>query len=206
MNEHPDIEGNDNELARHCKVSQATITRLKNEQVENPKIQTLVTLARFFNVTTDQLIGTAPLFDDVNEKKGSYQRQMEIQQIPVILLSPVDIANVLNSTYYHKGEFMNILFESGERSFAIKIDSDQYKSLSTGETTIVFDPEAPIEFNKYVLVSFPDDLDYYIMQYIKMAGETYLKPIGESIPPISLSLSGATIHARAVKMINEKDM
>lgn len=206
MKEHPVVKGNDNEMYRQSGVSQATITRLKNEGVDNPKLHTLATIAKFFHITIDQLIGIAPLFSGINEKTNHYQKFMEIKRIPIIHLNPENITNVLSSTYQHKGELMNILFDAGERSFAIKTDDNRYSSLISNETTIVFDPDAPLEFNKFVLVSFPEDSDYYIMQYIKMAGEIYLKPIGESIPPISLSLSSATIHAKAVKMITEKDL
>lgn len=126
-------------------------------------------------------------------------------KIPVICFDHAEITTLLNSPNQYTGEFMKTFVECGEKSFAVVLD-ERHRSLDRPGTMIVFDPDEKPTLDRdcFVLVSFPNDPDHYeIMKYSKHAGDLCLENLSGRVQPISIKLTGAIVHARAVTRIGK---
>lgn len=54
----------ESELARKTGVCQPVIHRMASGETDNPKIKTLLPIARYFDISIDELIGDKPLIRD----------------------------------------------------------------------------------------------------------------------------------------------
>lgn len=78
-----------NGLASALKLTQQTIGKWEVEGAE-PSIKTLCTLADYFHVTTDQLLGRAPLPDTNERKEGKSVKRDTIERLEECLLAFVE--------------------------------------------------------------------------------------------------------------------
>src|SRR5215216_7490151 len=80
----------ESELARQTGVGQPVIHRMASGETDNPKIDTLRPIAKFFDISLEQLIGDIPL-----EKKSIFHVEREWFNIPLITL--MDVADWIAS-------------------------------------------------------------------------------------------------------------
>ncbi len=72
----------ESELARKINVPRATINRLVSGRTPDPRASTLNSIAEYFNVSVDQLIGKKPLLLDQSDSLAEIQNT----HIPIIKL------------------------------------------------------------------------------------------------------------------------
>ncbi len=169
------------QLARRVDLPSATVNRLITGTVKDPRISTLTSIAKYFNITFDQLLGYAPLPKQFNlaHNRFAYSFQMpvfELHQIHDKLEKEDEAAGRItwqSNDNYQQSEL-----------FAIRLEQANFEPhFLKGSTLIAHRSLAP-QINDYVLVSIQGK-EASIRKYYTESGETYLYPLRTELPVIN---------------------
>lgn len=133
-----------NELGRNLGIPAVTIKKIKNGENTNPTIATLRPIAAYFGLTISQLIGE-------DDKWIRYGLEVEKNYIQVPLLNWEQTLLWPSAIIMQKPTYLGINAKISERSFALKIESDDYKVFKK-DSIIFIDPEIHLASGLYVLV------------------------------------------------------
>jgi len=166
-------------LSKSLNVSYSTIHRLTQPD-SSPSIETLVKVAKYFNLSVAQVIGDIPLTEQ--------DEFIHIREIPIIDLKNVNEFlsqknNNTNSISSNKTLFASSKYESTDRAFAI-ISSDKFEPAFSRGTILLFD-QLSSDYknydNKYVIIMTTGS-DLSIKKLLIDNGDYYLKSINNDIP------------------------
>ena len=181
-------------LARALNIPRATINKIHAGKILDPRSSTLNMIASYFGITLDQLIGKAPLFNEVLVK---------FVQVPMISIDAIKSSNqilqninFINHNSWVLIEYDNKLENERLNLFAIKTESDAMLPYFDEKTTIIIDVLAKIENRKYVL-AYIKSIDDVILRQIFIDGTTkILKPINSIFEQTKL-----TPHDRIIGVV-----
>lgn len=169
------------ELARRVELPSATVNRLITGTVQDPRISTLKAIAKYFNISFDQLLGYAPLPKQFNLAHNRFAYSF---QMPVFELH--QIHNKLDSDDEAAGRITwqsNDNYEQ-EQLFAIKLEQANFEPIFLKGSTLIAHRGLAPQINDYVLVSIQGK-EATIRRYYTESGETYLYPLRSELPVIN---------------------
>jgi len=159
------------DLSKLTKVPQATIHRMLSGESKNPHKASLLPIADFFSVTVEQLLEAST---GVLSKLPSSNTE---NHVPVFLLKSL----ALNERKPHTTtEFSCENREEQSRIFATIIEDDSMSPLFPPGSTIILDPNRPIENGSYAVIKTTDQKILF-RQIIASGGDFYLKPLSPDI-------------------------
>lgn len=179
------------ELAKESKISYSATYRLVHGE-SNPNLDTLLRIAKVFNVTVSQIIGDLPIL--------SYN--YSIQSIPIIDWQ--DITNFLNNTESYKLKTTNNFLLSSQNIISNKCFA-LYSNVKTNhlfctETILIFDTlnKKLEEYDsKFILVSDTNEIP--VMKKLCIEGsKIFLQSVNPTIPACEL-LNPHTVQAYLVQ-------
>ncbi|WP_163836652.1 helix-turn-helix domain-containing protein [Spartinivicinus ruber] len=168
-------------LSKLTGVPIATISRLLNNHSANPTVNTLVPIAKFFNVSIDQLLG-------LNSTRNS-QHTLNTLNDQAAALLPVIVMSALNQYLsQHDTTECNRQFEwirTGYRlaghGLAVKIDTDFYSPSFQKDSVIIVDCEIQAQNGDIILLSNRLDGGFYIRQYFRDNNDEFIRTINPDI-------------------------
>jgi transcriptional regulator with XRE-family HTH domain len=179
-------------LARMLGMPRATINKIRSGKILHPTSSTLTLIAGYFNITVDQLIGSAPLFN---------ASAIKIIHIPVIKCEDLKFSQYV----FSKINFVNhdkwISLENNDeenigsfRLFATKLKGGAMLPYFDDNTTLIIDRLSPILNRKYVLayISKTDEILLRQIFFIENSRQI-LKPLNKKFAEIEVGVSDRII-------------
>lgn len=147
----------DKVLSEKCSINAGTIKKIRLGQSINPTLETLLPIAKFFDISVSQLIGETPLAEP------------ERKNIPLLLWADLE-TKIKDSILIRSHLPTNIKSPPG--SFATHVTIDKYDVPFKKNTTIIVDPEKKPSDNDYILCLFNNQLE--ICKLVVQFGQTYI--------------------------------
>lgn len=171
----------ESELARRTGVGQPVIHRMASGETDNPKIDTLRPIAKFFSLSLDQLIGDQPLPSFIEVQSSHRINHIPLLSLTEATLWPAQKSKI--STLDHT--FTDA--EVGQLAFAIKLLDDHSLPLFPAGTLLVIDPECCSGNRDFVLLHFAGQKGAVLKQLLIDGEDFYLKPLNPEFKTIAMS-------------------
>lgn len=177
-------------LAAEIQVTVATLSKIINGQIEDPRATTLKRLAQYFNISIDELLGVG---SKVNNKDLGFN-------IPVLTLeqlkNPHHISNV--KQYYQS----NIANSNSKEYFVCYMDSPAMYPLFDKNTLIIFHKTNIVQNLQYVLYELCQQNEIVLRQIYVDGNDKILKPLNPDFNIIKVTEKDKLI-ATAVQIQRE---
>jgi len=172
-------------LAKACKISLASLSRIKNNPESNPTISTLRPIAQYFNITIDQLLGYSPLNKEdlkslnhkKNKKSSDHKNKNKTKNIPVIKTEDINTWLKNKTAKYPINHWLSSDLRYSNHTFVINYNLDSSSSLLQNCLLFV-DPKKELANNDLILI-YNTKLSEYLLRnlYIDDNNNKYIKPI-----------------------------
>src|SRR3990167_7161172 len=175
------------QLAKATGIAQPIIHRLITGKTTNPQLTTLLTIADYFNIELDHLIGRKALH---STSSTSTSPQLTLSTTPLISFEWLreDPARTENA-------IKNALPSS---AFAIRIEDERFAPFAHTGFYVIIDPGTQHKNLDYVLVQHAKHNTLSLRQYIIDGNNHYLRPIPTQLPSRMLTkadkIFGAITH------------
>lgn len=171
----------ESELARKIKIPTATFNKIKTGKINDPRSSTLKTIASYFNLSVDQLLGNAP----ITSTNSSF-----LMHIPVLPIQEIMDTNVNELTYSQHSDWISINHDSklsGDKIIAFRVNGDAMSPIFDNETIAIIDCDQEAKSMQYVLAHIHETNDFILRQLICDGKFKILKPFSPLFHPVSLS-------------------
>lgn len=141
------------ELADELGVSISTINRLLMGTKIDPRLSTLRPIAKFFDVSIEELMGEKPLTFKVKDA-GPFDNKQTLMQVPIIHWEQVKNAGeiVPNLNFDKWDNWIVVSNTMSEQAYALKIQQSSLPSPFYLHSIIVIDPGRDPKDSDYVLI------------------------------------------------------
>lgn len=170
------------ELSRRTGIVQPVLYRMASGETKDPKIETLRPIAKYFEVSLDQLIGDDTL--DSAEQSG-LAKQTALQHIPIIPWNQLTEFATLDRSEQKTIICQNIV---NSKSFATIMPDTTMEPLFTQKSTLIFDPDKPIKDRSYALIVLHETNTPIFRQILIDADHKYLKALNQDFTNFQLRL------------------
>lgn len=170
----------DAELSEKTTIPALTIYRIKTGYNSDPKVSILRKLAKFFDITIDQLIDNEPLLlapSFANNKKQTFK-------VPILSWKQVFNFDEVIASITEKTHTLWVYTDqvSSRQSFALKIESDHYGTLFPQNSIVLIDYAAPIENAGHFFVLDKPAKEGSIVKIVRMMSERYMiHPVNQAV-------------------------
>lgn len=170
----------DTELSEKTTIPALTIYRIKTGYNSDPKVSILRKLAKFFDITIDQLIDNEPLLlapSFANNKKQTFK-------VPILSWKQVFNFDEVITSITEKTHTLWVYTDqvSSRQSFALKIESDHYGTLFPQGSIVLIDYAAPIENAGHFFVLDKPAKEGSIVKIVRMMSERYMiHPVNQAV-------------------------
>jgi len=165
------------ELARQTNVGQPVIHRIATDQTDNPKMESLRPIAKFFNVNISQLVGDEPLPEE--SMKGSYNPYYRSwKRIPLLnwaqaaawpkTLLPSEILT-----------FVSTEANVSDEAFAIRMEDHTMLPCYPKDTLLIVDPDLEAQDEDFVAIHIEGQEKIQFKQVLMDGPDLYLKPLNQ---------------------------
>ena len=164
------------ELARRTGIGQPVIYRIMTGTTTNPRLETLMQLATYFNLSVSELIGESSVKNHARKKKDSIQSATS--QIPLYKLS-----QYAPTKKTQKPNDFLIYQPRSKKCFAVLVDSSEYQPYFKEKSILIIDPGLTPESGDYVLLTLPKIPRPIVRKISFDLGDTYLSPLDSRLAP-----------------------
>ncbi|MCD6047105.1 MAG: repressor protein [Gammaproteobacteria bacterium] len=170
------------DLARALDIPPPTIHRLVTGKSTRPYQSSLEPIAHYFGVTTDQLLGTEPLFpEDQTDKAKAPSAPQGFQTVPLISWESLGNNSPLIENQLAVGNV-------SERSFALTMPDHSMEPLFEKGCTLIFDPAVKPIDRSYVLVKIASSGISVFRQLLIDVDNKFIKSLNPDISASSMRL------------------
>lgn len=186
----------ESELARQTGVCQPVIHRIASGETDNPKIDSLRPIAKFFSISVDQLIGDAP----IPQTAPVFHVEQEFYHLPLITLEEVITWQANAQELTTKNIFVQTDLKTSPNAYAIKLkDSTMYPMFPDG-TLLIIEPNHPEKHRDFVVARLQSEEKAIFKQLLIDGPKRYLRSVNRDYPPIELTANdqilGVMLQAR----------
>ncbi|MFN8770170.1 MAG: S24 family peptidase [Neisseriaceae bacterium] len=184
----------DRALSKYTGVSFTTIARLRNSSGVNVTIDSLLPIAKFFNITVSQLIGEIEL-----KKLHSEQnliKSTNYKYVPVILWDDVlsnTVLDTYNTIYYIVTEL-----DISEKNFAVTIPNNDYGAILKMGSILLIDREKNCSVDNMILIN--DGGQLFVCKIFSTNNAILLKPLNGLIGNLKYPSNKYTIIGNIVEI------
>lgn len=171
---------NETELARQVCISQPVIHRLAKGETTNPNVDTLRPIAKFFDISLEQLIGDEPLpLDKPQQGSASLDKWRDIPEI--------SWEEALH-------------WKHNDKPYALRVLDNTMEPRFLPNTLLIVDPTLTPNNGDFVVVNFPDQSIALFKQILFDGQDVYLKSLNSDFQIIKSesnhSFLGVVVEAR----------
>lgn len=172
------------ELSRKTNVPQPTIHRLLSGATPDPRISTLRPLAKFFNITINQLLGDEPI--DSSRTTGKFTRLNRVTQIPIISWQDAcKWSETLQNLTLDAWEDWTIVdINASVNAYALIIDNHLLGNKFPYGALLVVEPDCKPEEGDYIIVHAKSSKKAMLRQLLIEGDEKWLLPLNEKMNTI----------------------
>jgi len=163
----------ESELARRTNIGQSVINRLASGAAKNPTLFTLNTLAKYFHISTSQLIGEDVLFKKTVWKSVPL---LSMEYIPDWLEKENDRSNAVA---------VMVDIDIGNKAYAIKMKGSAMYPRFPENTILIIDPSVEPEDRDFGVVYLEKQATF--KQILIDGSDIYLKPLNPDFKTIFLN-------------------
>ena len=170
------------ELYNQLGVSKSTFYRLLSGAVD-PRASTLTSIAAYFNVSVDQLLGNQPI---VKSNIGEVSRSHESTYIPIFSMDKSEEFSQSPENMKPSGwsKWLEVEPSISRKCFATALVGDSMWPNFTEGALLIADPNIPAEHRKYVICHLHENNEIVFRQYIRDGSEYMLKPVNHAYKTI----------------------
>jgi SOS-response transcriptional repressor LexA len=184
----------ESELARRTGVCQPVIHRMASGETDNPKIDTLRPIAKFFSISIDQLVGDAPL-----SQEYVFHVEQELYNLPLITLQEAIKWPLIKNTTAPL-PLVQTDIKISNLAYAIRLkDSTMYPMFPDG-TLLIIEPTQKYAHRDFVIAHLKNHTQAIFKQLLIDGNQTYLKSVNSDYPLIKLQpldqILGIMLQAR----------
>lgn len=165
-------------IHRNTGIAIPTIKRLQSDPTANPTIATLLPIASFFGITINQLIGEAPIPENIS---GYVEKKIEWLKVPIIQWQQVlDWPNVEILNTSDSFTFTDV--EIGQNPYALVVEEEDWVGFLKNSILII-DPVLKPEHKDYAIVYKIGQSSPTLKQVMIDEDKIYLKPLNTYFSP-----------------------
>lgn len=162
------------ELARATGVVQPVVYRIASGETDNPKIKTITPIAKYFDVSIDQLLGFAPY-----SPQDPHSTQRPASKIPLLTWPST------GELYTQHSKTIHTNLPVGHGSFALVIPNNNLAPRFKADMMAIFDPTISAKTCDYILLK--QEGSYCIRQLLVDGNEHYLTSLNPHIKTIQIN-------------------
>jgi transcriptional regulator with XRE-family HTH domain len=182
-----------NELSERAGIKLPALYKIISGETGNPSVYTITPIARFFNVSIEQLIGDQPL--PSNRTKGTYSPLFENRSL-LPLCKWSEMSDWVENKSPNTKTTVTIDFPASAKAIGILIDKNEYAPFFPEGTILIIDPEVIPSNKSYVVVKNKHLLS---LKKIFIDGEKYyLKPVAIDVQP-TLMQAEESIYGKIIE-------
>jgi len=170
------------ELARRTGLVQPVVYRMISGETINPKIETLIPLARYFKITVDQLIGQSALASTHTKTSNRVIKLPIISWQEAIDWPDVPLQEKVTS-YCHTNTTVS------ETAFALTIKNSTMAPSFPEKSLIVVDNETPLKNKDFAIIHLKKRKEAIFRQVLFDGEDLYLKSLNPDFKVIHLHKS-----------------
>ncbi len=183
----------ESELARRTGICQPVIHRMASGETDNPKVDTLRPIAKFFDISLEQLIGDRPIIE-----QSLFQVEQEWYNVPLITLNEAINWTIEKSP--PSSIFIQTDIKTSKNGYAIRLkDSTMYPMFPDG-TLLIIDPDQVAYHRDFVIAHVHDHAQAIFKQLLIDGDDRYLKSVNRDYPALKMRpddhLLGVMLQAR----------
>lgn len=175
------------ELAREICIPQPTLHRMLVGKSPNPHRSTLEPIAKYFNITIEQLKGEIPF--SVAEKTNA----SDIVDIPLISWDKISNLKLYLEKNEQSEKYISVSSQS-KNCFATHMNDSSMEPLFSKNCILIFDLDKKPTDRSYVLVKFHESNNFLFRQVLIDGTDKFLKPIHPEL------------YAAKLKVVGEQDV
>jgi SOS-response transcriptional repressor LexA len=162
------------DLARELDIPQPTIHRLVVGKSTRPYKSSLEPIAKYFDISVDQLLGEEPLLADWQPEEKLPKKTDAIKTVPMI-----PWANILNRTNIVSKikKHVAITGNISNECFGVFMNDHSMEPLFSKGTILIFDPKKSPKDRSFVLAKLKGKEEPIFRQLLIDVEERYLKPL-----------------------------
>jgi hypothetical protein len=176
-----------NFLAKEINLPPPTIHRILTGDVQDPRASTLSSIADYFSISIDQLLGKKDLDADFYENGETFKPPLSIPVLSIAeakeykkhLVTPANWLRWLNKD-------KSVSNQPITHMFSILLKNNIYDPPFSNETYLIVNPDIEPDSGDYVLISFKNDPNAVIKKYISEGTQKYLYPLKQDLKSIPL--------------------
>lgn len=185
----------ESELARRTGICQPVIHRMASGETDNPKIETLRPIAKFFAITLDQLIGDEPL---ISKFPNSHVEQA-LAAVPLITLEEA-ISWPPKSEKASISQYVPTDITISPHAYAIKLKNSTMYPMFPDGTLLIIEPNIAYQHKDFVIAQIQNEQQATFKQLLVDGKEHYLKSVNNDYQPYQLTkkdkILGIMLQAR----------
>ncbi len=169
------------ELCRKTNISQPTLNRLLTGTTDDPRASTLNEIAKFFNITLDQLLGNQP----IPQSLSTSTNPAATTYLPVFTWENIaDWRSLLKKISPNTWSYWTEAEPSIQpHCFAIKVIGESMWPQFTEGSLLIVDPTVTPKHRDYVLAFLQKKREVLFRQYVSEGSSKVLKPINTAFRP-----------------------
>jgi SOS-response transcriptional repressor LexA len=171
------------ELSRRTGIGQPVIYRLLTGETDDPKLSTVLTLANYFGITVNQLVGEMPF-----ENFHSNNKNPVYFDVPLLTWEQAANWTHLLENIPHNSAKIIIDFKPISRLYALKVEDDSMSPGFTKETLLIIDGDKKPSDGSYIIVKKGTNDGMLFRQLLIDDQAQYLKPLNPDANKHKISL------------------
>ena len=171
-------------LARETGVPQPTLHRIVEGITPKPHPSTLDSIAKYFQITLDQLKGKEPIDSLQKFSKNNNLIELPVWEWKSLQCWP-DMAKNLRTISSADTLPLNTKKYS-QKVFAVKLEDASMAPQFPIGTTLIIDPGVNIRDRCYVLIKLKNTGEFIFRQLLLNAGKHYLKPLSPDLQGLEI--------------------
>lgn len=182
----------ESELARKTGICQPVIHRLASGETDNPKIESLRPIAKFFSISLDQLIGDIPL--ELDPTCFNAEPLFTVPLITMIDALSWPQKNIQSPTLVQTD------IKISESAFAVRLQKSTMHPTFPDGTLLIIEPNIAYQHGDFVVAHLKDEQQPTFKQFLVDGQRHYLKSINTDYPGVTLTqddrILGVMLQAR----------
>ena len=170
------------ELARATGILQPVLHKVVAGNTDNPRVCTLVPIAKYFNITLEQLLGLQPLPQDRRQTTD-----LADHWHPVPLLNNWTLCQEpLTDTERTNAHMVLVEGMVDTDAFALTVKDSTMLPLFTEGCLLIVSPNQAVKNGQFVIVQLADENEPLFKQILFDGSDVYLKPLNPDFKTIYL--------------------
>ena len=200
---------NTTDLSRATGILQPVMHRMVVGDTDNPRVQTLLPIAKHFNITVEQLMGEAPL--PSNRISPATSTFIQTWKHVPLLESWHDISKHINKADISDYDTIETNVDLGDRAYALKVKDSTMVPRFMENSILIIDPSLTPENGDFVIAQTVENNEPTFKQVFFDSGDIYLKPLNTEFKTIvldkdtTLTFLGVVVVHKSILKTKHKD-